>query len=383
MAVAAGAVVANLYYAQPLEGTLAHSFHTSTGEIGLIITLLQIGYAVGLATLVPLGDVVARHRLLVVMLAVTVLGSVTMALAPSVAVLGAAAVIVGVTSVATQVIVPFAAHLAGPDEQGRVVGMVTSGLLLGILCSRTISGLVASVAGWRSVFALGALVTGVIAVVLWRELPRHAPTAEMRYSKLLASVVRLVREEPLLRMRIVYGALVFATFSAFWVSVGFLLASPPYSWNNAEIGAFALLGVLGALAAQFAGRLADRGLAPLATGGFFVVMALSCVLSAIGGHSALALGAGVALMDLACQAVQISNQSLIYRLRSDARSRLNTAYMTSYYVAGAIGSGLSAVVYQRFGWDGVCVLGAVFPTLGVLLWSAEMIRNRVQRPATA
>lgn len=373
MAVASGALVANLYYAQPLEDTLARALHASTGAAGLITTLLQIGYAVGLVTLVPLGDLLERRRLLAAMLGVSVLGMAVMALAPSVAVLGSAAVVVGLTSVAAQVIVPFAAHLAGEGEQGRIVGTVMSGLLLGILASRTLSGLLASIAGWRAVFALGAVVSAVMVVMLWRVLPTLAPTAQLRYPQLLSSVVRLVREEPQLRLRTLYGVTGFASFSAFWASAGFLLARPPYGWNEAAIGLFALVGAFGALAAKFAGNLADRGLARVATGGFLAVTALSYVLIALGGHSAVALAVGVALMDLGCQGTHISNQSLIYRLRPDARSRVNSAYLTGYFVAGAIGSGLSAaVVYPSFGWNAVCVLGAAFPAMGALLWVAEL-----------
>ncbi|MBV9012980.1 MAG: MFS transporter [Pseudonocardiales bacterium] len=376
MALATGVVVANDYYAQPLEDTLARAFHATTGAVGLVIMLFQIGYAIGLATLVPLGDLLERRRLLAVMLGVTVLGLVGMATAPSLAVLAWAAVLASLTSVAVQVIVPFAAHVAAAHERGKVVGTVMSGLLLGVLLSRTVSGLVASVAGWRAVFALGGLATAAVAVLLWRQLPTLTPAVQMRYSTLMASVVRLVREEPVLRVRIRYGALTFASFSAFWVSAGFLLARPPYAWNNAAIGAFALIGAIGALAAKFAGRLADRGLARVATGGFLVVMAVSYVALAIGGQSVVALGIGVALMDLGCQGAHISNQSLIYSLRPEAHSRLNTAYMTSYFVAGAIGSGLSAVVYPHFGWSGVCVLGAAFPTVAALLWVGEMTRRR-------
>jgi predicted MFS family arabinose efflux permease len=377
MTLATGIVVANNYYAQPLEDTLARAFNATTGAVGVIIMLFQIGYAIGLATLVPLGDLLERRRLLVAMLGVTVLGLAGITLAPSLAVLAVAAVLVSLTSVAVQVIVPFAAHVAAAQEQGKVVGTVMSGLLLGVLLSRTVSGLVASVAGWRAVFALGGLITAAAAVLLWRVLPTLTPTVQMRYSKLVASVVQLVREEPVLRSRIRYGALTFASFSVFWASAGFLLARPPYAWNNATIGAFALIGAFGALVAKFAGRLADRGLARVATGGFLVVMAVSYVALAIGGHSVVALGIGAALMDLGCQGTHISNQSLIYPLRPDARSRLNTAYMTSYFVAGAIGSGLSAVVvYPHFGWDGVCALGAAFPTVAALLWVGETTRRR-------
>lgn len=376
MAVATGAVIANLYYAQPLEAALAHAFHASTGAVSVVIILIQIGYAVGLATLVPLGDLLERRRLLAILLGAVVLGMAGMAAAPALPVLAFAAALVGLTSVAVQVIVPFAAHLAAGGQQGRVVSTVMSGLLLGILLSRTVSGAVAQVAGWRAVFALGAVLTAVIALLLWRELPKLRPAVQLRYPALLASVVRLVRDEPVLRLRMLYGALTFASFSVFWTSAGFLLARSPYGWNEAQIGAFALVGALGALAAKFAGRLADRGLARLATGGFVLLMALSYVSIAIGATSAVALAIGVAVMDLGCQGTHISNQSLVYPLRPDARSRLNTAYMVSYFVAGAIGSGLSAAAYANYGWNGVCIVGGALPALGFVVWVAEMVRQQ-------
>lgn len=384
MTVATGAVIANLYYAQPLEESLSRALHASSGTIGAILTLIQIGYAAGLATLVPLGDLMERRRLLGVMLGVAVLGLAAMAFAPSAVVFGSAAVLVGLTSVAAQVIVPFAAHLAGEGRQGSVVGTVMSGLLIGILLSRTVSGLIASVAGWQAVFGFGAVVTAAMAVLLWRELPKLEPTTRLRYPALLGSVARLVREEPVLRWRILYGALTFSSFSVFWASAGFLLARAPYHFNDAEIGAFALLGALGALAARFAGRLADRGLARRATGGFVFVMAASYALIGIGAHSIVALGIGVALMDLGCQGTHISNQSMIFPLRPDARSRLNTAYMTCYFVAGAVGSALSATAYATFGWTGVSIVGAAFPAAACLLWLVDMAvaRSRSTRRTT-
>jgi predicted MFS family arabinose efflux permease len=375
MAFATGAVVANLYYAQPLEDTLASAFHASTGAVGLVITLIQISYAIGLATLVPLGDLLERRKLLVSLLSVTVVGLIVMALAPGLAVLGSAAVLVGITSVAAQVVVPFAAHIAEEGQQGRVVGTVMSGLLIGVLISRTVSGLVAQAASWRAVFGLGAVLTALVAVLLWRELPTLEPTTRLRYPTLLASVLRLVREEPALRLRMIFGGLAFASFSVFWTSSGFLLART-YHWNDAAIGAFALVGAAGAVAARFGGKLADRGHARLATGGFLAIAALSYALIALGGHSVIALAIGVAALDLGVQGAQISNQSIIYRLREDARSRLNTAYMTCYFVFGAIGSGLSAAVYAGAGWGAVCLLGAAFPVVACVIWAVEMLLHR-------
>lgn len=383
MAVAVGAIVANLYYAQPLVDTLSRTFEVSSAAVGAVVTLIQIAYAVGLATLVPLGDLLERRRLLAVMLCCATAGMTVMALAPSIVVFGAAAAMVGLTSVAVQVLVPFAAHVAAQGQQARVVGTVTTGLLLGILLARTVSGVVAGLAGWRAVFALGAVLTAGVAFLLWRELPRLAPMVAMSYPALLGSVFALVREEPVLRMRMLYGALAFASFSVFWASAGFLLAREPYGWDPPAIGAFALFGAAGAVVAQFAGRLVDRGLAHLATGAFLLMTALSYGLSAIGAGSVVALAVGVMLMDLGSQATHITNQSLIFPLRPEARSRLNTAYMTAFFTAGALGSAASTAVYPMYGWAGVCVVGAVFPVVALLVWTAETGRRRSRAAAAS
>ena len=386
MALATGAVVANIYYAQPIAETLATQFHASTGAVGLLITLLQLGYAVGLATLVPLGDLVERRRLLIVLLTACSAGLVVMAAAPNLAVIASAAVLVGLTSVAVQVIVPFAAHLAAQGRQGKVVGTVMSGLLIGILVSRTVSGLLAGAVGWRWVFGMAAVVTLVMAALLWRELPEYRPTVRMSYPALLGSVLRLIREEPVLRYRMLYGGLGFAAFSAFWSISGFLLARAPYHWDETRIGLFALLGAAGAVAARFAGSLADRGHARLSTAGFALLAAASWLPLWLGGHSAIWLGVGVVLLDLGVQGLQITNQSVIYPLAPDARSRINTAYMTCYFLFGTAGSGLAALTYAHAGWPGVCLLGALFPSLAVALWLVEQVgirrRDRSARETT-
>lgn len=376
MSVATGVVVANNYCAQPLEDTLARGMRVPTGSIGVVLTLIQLSFACGLALLVPLGDLVERRGLMAIMLAVCVSGMVALTVAPGLAVLEVGAVLVGTTSVVAQIIVSFAAHLAAPHEQGRVVSTVMSGLLIGVLLSRTVAGLLAEALGWRAVFALAAASTAVIGVLLYRSLPKVAPTTSVSYPRLLASVLTLVREEPVLRLRMVYGALSFASFSAFWSTVGFLLARPPYSWNNAAIGAFAMVGVAGAVMARVAGRLADAGYALLATGGSLLAIAVSFIALQVGGHNAVALVFGVIVMDLGTQGAHISNQSVIYRLRSGVHSRVTTAYMTAYFVAGAVGSGLSAVfVYPHFGWTGVCVLGGAFSAIGVVVWCADYVRG--------
>ena len=377
MALASGLVVANSYYAQPVVETISASLHASTAQIGLIVTASQIGYAIGLAFLVPLGDLVQRRYLLDVMLAGTTLCLVTMALSPNWQVLGVAGLLVGVTSVVGQILVPLAATLAAPEERGKVIGDVMTGLLLGILIARVVSGLVTEVAGWRAMFWLAAALMVFTAVLLHRELPTVPSTTDESYRSLLASVFHLVAEEPLLRLRMIYGALTFASFGVVWTSIGFLLAEAPFGWSDAKIGLFTLLGVAGVVAARIAGTLADRGWAQRQTGVFVLVTAVSFAVMWFGRSNPLLLGVGVALVELGIQGTHISNQSLFYALRPDARSRLNTAYMTAYFAAGSIGSALSAVFYSRSGWTGVCVVGAAFPGVGFLVWLGEM--GRVQR----
>lgn len=379
MALASGIVVANSYYAQPVVETIAQDLHASTAHIGLVVTASQLGYAAGLALLVPLGDLLDRRRLLNVLLATTTVCLILMATAPSWQVLAAASLLVGVSSVVGQVLVPFAAMLARPREQGKVIGTVMTGLLLGILVGRVVGGAVAEAAGWRTVFWLAAALMVATAVLLDRELPRVPPTTDVGYRELLGSVLRLVIEEPVLRLRMLYGALTFASFGVLWTSIGFLLAGPGFEWSDLHIGLFTLVGVAGVLAAKSAGVLADRGWARIQTGVFIVLTAASFGLLALGRHDAVVLGIGVGLSELGIQGTHISNQTIFYPLRPDARSRLNTAYMTAYFAAGALGSALSALVYASAGWNGVCLVGAAFPIVGTGVWAIEMLRSRGQR----
>lgn len=375
-AIACGLVAANLYYAQPMLETIARQFHATSAAVGQVVTLTQLGFAAGLLLLVPLGDLLDRRRLIVMTLAVATLGLIAMAVAPTLAVLLVAGLVVGLTSVVAQILVPFAATLANNANRGRVVGFVMSGLLLGILLSRTIAGLISQVAGWRTVYGAAAALTLALIVILWRELPDAPSGAEgISYGPLIWSVFTIMREEPLLRRRSAYGALGFAAFSVLWTSIAFLLARPPYSFNQAVIGLFGLVGVAGAIAASAAGRWGDRGLALKTTGGFIGAALLAWGLIALGGVNLIALIVGILLLDLGVQGIHITNQSEVYRLRPEARSRLTAAYMTTYFIGGAIGSATSAAIYAAAGWPGVAALGAGFVTLALLLWLTELARR--------
>ncbi|WP_224415478.1 MFS transporter [Modicisalibacter tunisiensis] len=371
MALACGVAVANIYYAQPLLDTLARDFAVSRGTAGLIITMTQLGYATGLVLLVPLGDLLERRRLIVTVSLATAVALVGTALSPSIELFILCALATGLTAVVAQILVPFAAHLADDDQRGRVVGRVMTGLLLGILLARTVSGGLADALGWRAVYWLAAGVMVCQALLLARLLPREPGQTSLSYASLLASVLTLMREEPLLRRRIVYGAAGFATFSVFWTTLPFLLAEAPYGYPDSVIGLFGLLGAAGALCANVAGSLHDRGLSRIGTGSFLSLITLSFLVMALFAHELAAIVLGIVLLDIGVQGNQILNQGAIYQIRPEARSRITTAYMTCYFLGGALGSAGAAWLYTLAGWTGACALGAAFGLIGVLFWLTE------------
>jgi len=370
LATTCGAAVANNYYAQPLLHTIANAFGVPDATAGLLVTAGQAGYAVGLALLVPLGDLLERRRLISRLLVVTATAEAAAAAAPGIAVLASALAVAGVTSVVAQIVVPMAASMATETQRGQVVGTVMSGLIIGILVARTVSGLIASAGSWRPVFAMAAAVMLLLAVLLHRELPEVRPTERMSYRALLRSVLDLVREEPVLRQRMGLGAAALGCFSILWTPVAFLLSGPPYRYGTALIGLFGIAGLAGAAIAPMAGRLADRGRGRYATLGAIVALLGSWGLLDLGAHSLPALIAGIVVLDLGSQALHISNQSAIYALRPRARSRLNTAYMVAYFVGGAVMSAAASLLYSAAGWSGVCTLGAATAAAALFFWSA-------------
>jgi predicted MFS family arabinose efflux permease len=375
LAVASGATVANLYYAQPLLDVIARDLGVGPAAAGLLVTASQIGYAAGLVLLVPLGDILDRRHMVSRLLLVTAAALGVAAVAPSFAVLGLAIAVVGVTSVVAQVLVPLASTLAPEHERGKVVGNVMSGLLLGILLARTASGLIAQLGGWRLVYAIAAVLMLVLAVVLARTLPDTPRATDLAYRSLLRSVGALVRDEPVLRRRMGYGALGMASFSILWTAIAFLLSKPPYGYSEGTIGLFGLAGLVGAGAAQGAGRLADRGRTQAATGAFLAAIAVSWGLLTLGRTSLAALIAGVVLLDLGIQGQHILNQSTIYQLSSDTRSRVTTAYMSFNFLFGAIGSAGASVAWSAGGWGAVSGLGLGLSVVGLALWALEQLQR--------
>ena len=375
LAIGAGVSVANLYYAQPLLASIASSFHATAGRAALVVTAAQIGYGAGLILLVPLGDILARRRLVPVVLVGATVSLLVAAVAPDIAVLALGVGLAGLCSVATQILVPFAAHLASPADRGRAVGTVMSGLLIGILLARTVAGLIAQVAGWRAVFVAGALAVAIIAAVLAWRLPAEEQRQPVRYRALMRSVVQLVASEPVLRRRAAIGACIFAAFNVVWTDLAFLLAGPPYRYSRAVIGLFGLLGAGGALVAAASGRLADRGWERRATFGGLVLTTGAFALLALGRSELAALMIGVVVVDLGIQAVHIQNQHLIFGLDDAARSRLNTAYMVAYFAGGAVGSSAAGAAYASHGWAGSVLLGVAFAAAALAIWAGSELRR--------
>jgi predicted MFS family arabinose efflux permease len=367
LAVSTGIAVATNYYAQPLLATIGRSLKLGSGEAGLVVTASQVGYAAGLVFLVPLGDLVERRRLVVAMCLVAAACLVGAAAAPDLAVLLVLVGLAGASSVVAQVLVAFAATLAGDDERGKVVGTVMSGLLLGILLARTVAGYIAAASSWRVVYLCAAVLMALLGLVLRRSLPRYRAASDLAYPKALASVLAIFRREPVLRRRSMYGGLSFAAFSILWTSLAFLLASPPYRYGAGTIGLFGLAGAAGALMASVAGRFADAGRQQALTVLTALAMTLAFVVMLLDPDRLVVLIGGILLLDLGCQGIHITNQSEIYALPGEARNRVNAAYMTCYFVGGTLGSVGSALIYGRFGWDGVASFGTSVAALAFLL----------------
>ncbi len=368
MSVATGLAVASNYYAQPLLETIARNFSLSASSAGFIVTAAQLGYAVGLLFLVPLGDMFERRTMIVSMTLLAAGGMLITASSQSLSMMILGTALTGLFSVVAQILVPLAATLASPDKRGKVVGTIMSGLLLGILLARTVAGLLAGIGGWRTVYWVASVLMVVMALALWRGLPKVKSETHLNYPQLLGSVFSLFIKDKLLRTRALLGCFTFANFSILWTSMAFLLASPPFNYSEGMIGLFGLAGAAGALGARPAGGLADKGKSHLTTTIGLVMLLLSWAAIWYGHVSVLALIVGILVLDLTVQGVHITNQTVIYRVKPDARNRLTAGYMTSYFIGGAAGSLISASAWQHAGWAGVCAVGAVMAVLNLLVW---------------
>ncbi|KYM72785.1 MFS transporter [Pantoea agglomerans] len=360
--------VANVYSAQPLLESIAASLQVSPGTIGTVVTATQSGYALGLVFLVPLGDCVNRKKLVITQLLLSVVALITAAVAPDLMTLLCAMLLVGLMAVVTQLMVAWAAMLASPEQRGQVVGSVTSGIVIGILLARFVSGMIADLAGWRAVYLTAACLLLLISLILAKVLPATAvQTRRTSYPHLLLSVFRLFLTEPQLRRRGILALLIFAAFSMLWSSM--VLPLTALSLSHTQTGMFGLAGLAGALAASRAGAWADLGLGQRATGLALALLTFSWLPIAALHTSLLLLIFGVILLDFAVQTVHVINQSLIVAARPEAASRLVGAYMCFYSLGSALGAIAATQLYTHWGWQAVCYAGAAVSASAFFCWS--------------
>jgi predicted MFS family arabinose efflux permease len=377
LAVACGVSVANVYYAQPLLDRIGADLGIRTADLGFVTTVTQAGYLLGLLLIVPLGDLVNRRALIVAQSLAAAVGLVTVALSPGASVFFVASAIVGIASVVVQVIVAYAAALSTPAQRGRAVGVVTSGVVVGILLARTVSGLVADAFGWRAVFLVSAALMLGLAATLVRLLPRDTRVrTRMPYLRLITSVFALTAHERVFRVRSLIGLLMFGAFGTAWGSMALPLAASPWHLSSGQIGLFGIAGAAGALGAARAGRLADRGLAQWVSGTALVLFALSWAAIWATPRSLVLLVLGVVVLDLAGQALHVTNQHLIVEIDPAAGSRLIGGYMV-YYSLGTGGGAIAATsLYGAAGWGAVSALGAGLSLLALLVWAFDRLRSR-------
>ncbi|HEX3015903.1 MAG TPA: MFS transporter [Desulfobacteria bacterium] len=368
MAIACGISVANLYYSQPLLADIGRTFETGANQVGVVSMLTQVGYALGMLFFIPLGDIRERRRLIVGLSTAVSLALVGVALAQNIVWLALASLVVGITTVVPQVIVPFAADLAVAQERGKVVGSVMSGLLVGILLARTVSGFIGNWFGWRAMYWLAAILMLLLAICLRMLLPKNEPNIALPYRELMQSVWTVAKQQPMLWEASLMGGALFGAFSVFWTTLAFFLEYPPYHFGSNIVGLFGLVGVVGASVAPFSGRMADRWGARSVAGIATVITLIAYLVLWSSGQRLWGLVLGVILLDAGIQGAQISNQATIFSLVPEASNRINTVYMVSYFIGGALGSSLGAAAWSAGKWSGVCILGIGMTVLALITW---------------
>lgn len=374
-AVASGLAVANAYFAHPLLDVMAADLGLPRATIGLVVGATQVGYGLGLIVLVPVGDLLDRRKLVIVQSLLSVAALLCVGFASTGLALLVAMAAMGFFAVVTQAFVAYAASLASPARRGEVVGTVTSGIVLGILLARVVAGALADVSGWRTVYLLSAALTLIIAAVLFHMLPPQPRRGErLSYPKLIGSLVTVFMQERVLRVRAILAMLIFADVTTLLTPLVLPLSAPPLSLSHTAIGLFGLAGAAGALGAARAGLWTDRGHGERVTGIALMLMLVSWLPIALLSHSILWLIAGVLILDFGLQAVHVTNQGLIYRVRPEAQSRLTAAYMVFYSIGSAFGSSSSTMVYAHYGWTGVCLLGATIAASALIFWASTLRR---------
>jgi predicted MFS family arabinose efflux permease len=365
LAFAAGATVANLYYSQPLLDMLGRHFRANPGAVSAISIATQLGYASGLLFIVPLGDSFERRWLIVASVVASGVILLAVGLSPSLPVTVVSSYILGLCSITPQLIVPYAAETVPVEVRGRIVGKVMSGLLVGILFSRTVSGFVGARAGWRTIFFLASGAMLVLALALFLILPKQRPEARIPYGDLLGSLWPIFRDQPVLRRHSLVGALGFGAFSALWTTLSFYLSNRPEHFNSQVTGLFGLVGVAGAFVAPISGRVSDRVNARIVGGVALGLTVLSFGIMGLANLNLIWLVIGVFLMDAGVQGSQLSNQVRIFSLAPKLRNRINGIYIFIYFIGGAIGSALGSFAWEVWHWIGVCATGGILGLAGI------------------
>lgn len=368
MAFAIGVTIASNYYAQPLLHSITHDLHIAVEHAGSIIMTAQLSYAVGLLFITPLGDMIERKRLILILMMLSTCGLVISASSQNLWMLIVGTAMTGLFSTVAQVLIPFAATLAKPEHRGKIVGTLMSGMLLGILLGRTFAGAISTIADWHYVYWIATGIMLIVTFLLWLSLPRYCNHISINYLQLLLSIGALYRQEPVLKIRSLLAITSFALFSLLWTPLAFLLTDAPYHYSDFIIGLFGLAGAAGALGSPIVGKLSDKGKGKTATTIGLALLLASWLPLSLAQYSIIALILGVILLDFAVQVTHVSNMSAIYQIRPEARSRINTGYMVSYFTGGMLGSVGSTYLFSHYGWIAIVIAGTILGILGLIIW---------------
>ena len=368
MAFAIGVTIASNYYAQPLLHSITHDLNIAVEHAGSIIMAAQFSYAVGLLFITPLGDKFERKHLIIILMVLSTCGLIVSALSKNLWMLIVGTSMTGLFSTVAQVLIPFAATLAKPEQRGKIVGTLMSGMLLGILLGRAFAGAISTIADWHYVYWIATGIMVIVTLLLWSSLPTYRNTININYFQLLWSISSLYKQEPILRIRSLLAVISFALFSLLWTPLAFLLSNDPYHYSDFIIGLFGIAGAAGALGSPIVGRLSDKGKGWLATTIGLCLLLLSWLPLSFAQYSIIALILGVVILDFSVQVTHVSNMSAIYQIRPEARSRINTGYMVCYFIGGMLGSVGSTYLFSHYGWIAIIVSGTILGLIGIICW---------------
>ena len=368
MAFAIGVTIASNYYAQPLLHSITHDLNIAVEHAGSIIMAAQFSYAVGLLFITPLGDKFERKHLIIILMVLSTCGLIVSALSKNLWMLIIGTSMTGLFSTVAQVLIPFAATLAKPEQRGKIVGTLMSGMLLGILLGRAFAGAISTIADWHYVYWIATGIMVIVTLLLWSSLPTYRNTININYFQLLWSISSLYKQEPILRIRSLLAVISFALFSLLWTPLAFLLSNDPYHYSDFIIGLFGIAGAAGALGSPIVGKLSDKGKGWLATTIGLCLLLLSWLPLSFAQYSIIALILGVVILDFSVQVTHVSNMSAIYQIRPEARSRMNTGYMVCYFIGGMLGSVGSTYLFSHYGWIAIVLSGTILGLMGIICW---------------